>query len=54
MGIPQIILLLLYATSLGISLSKHGETRKYDFWSSLIGCIIEVLLLYWGGFFKGV
>lgn len=54
MGAPQTIMIALFAISLGISLAKHGQYRedKYNFYYSLIAMIIEVSILYWGGFFK--
>lgn len=53
MGWPQIIVIVLYVFSLGISLAKHGERREnYNFWTTLIAVLIEVALLYWGGFWK--
>lgn len=53
MGAPQIILIVLYAMSLGTELSKHGEPRtgNHSFWSALVACVIVGLLLVWGGFF---
>lgn len=48
---PQIIIIVLYAASLGIAAAKHGEPREnYSFWTTLFAVIIEALLLYWGGF----
>ncbi len=53
-GIPQIIMLIMYAMSLGIDLAKHGEPRegKYNAVSGLIGVAIGLALLWWGGFFS--
>jgi len=53
MGAPQIILIALYALSLGLHLAKHGERHigRYNFFITLISCTIEMLLLKWGGFF---
>ena len=53
MGWPQIIVIVLYVFSLGISAAKHGERREnYNFWTTLIAVLIEVALLSWGGFWK--
>lgn len=54
MGVPQIIMIAMFAISLGISLAKHGEYRgdKYNFFTSLISVAIEAGILYWGGFFS--
>lgn len=53
LGIPQIIIVVMYILSLGVSLANHGEvkTSKTSFGSSLLGTIINLGLLYWGGFF---
>lgn len=44
-----IIILALTGINLGLNLGKHGEPKheNYNFWSSLIGTAIAVLL-YWG------
>ena len=54
MRIPQIIYIVLLAMNLGINLVKHGERRidKYNFFSALLGTVIPVALLCWGGFFR--
>lgn len=44
--IPQIILIVLLAIELGIALAQ-----KKDFVSSLIGKVILITILYYGGFF---
>jgi hypothetical protein len=53
MGAPQIIMIILFALSLGINLSKHGEAKigTYSFPLALVSVIIEVTILWWGGFF---
>ena len=56
MGIPQIIYIALMASSLGIYAAHHGESRsgeKYNFFTALISVTIQMLLLWWGGFFNG-
>jgi len=54
MGMPQIILIILYCLSLGIAMSKHGqpEEGKYNFFYNLISTGIMIGLLIWGGFFN--
>lgn len=54
MGIPQIIIIILFAMDLGLSLAKHGEDKegKYNFWVALICVLIEFFILYCGGFFS--
>ncbi len=50
---PQIAVIVLYALSLGITLSKDGQPQPpYNFWTSLLGIGIQVGLLIAGGFFK--
>ena len=38
---------------LGLNLGKHGEPRSdcYNFWMALISALIQVLLLWGGGFY---
>ncbi len=53
MKMPQIVLIVLFCLSLGISMAKHGqeETKKHNFFTSLVSVAIEVSILIWGGFF---
>jgi hypothetical protein len=55
MGIPQIIMIVWIALSLGVALARHGEYHdgKYNFFVTLIVVIIEIFVLYRGGFFTG-
>lgn len=48
MNIYFCIMVAIHLLNLGIELGKHGEekTRKYNFWASLIGSAIGMLLLY--------
>ena len=54
MGVPQIIIIILYAVNLGITLAKHGESTesKYNFIGTFISTALMVGLLIWGGFFS--
>lgn len=54
MTIPAIILIVLFALSLGIGIAEHGKPKegKNNFWISLVSTGIVFGLLYWGGFFK--
>lgn len=54
MIIPQILMIVLFAVTLLLTANKHDKPRegKYNFWSALIAIIIQVGLLYWGGFFS--
>lgn len=51
--IPQIIWIVLTMLGLGIYLAKHGKKKEdnYNFWSALLGVILNCILLYYGGFF---
>jgi hypothetical protein len=51
-GWPQGILVSLLLLSLGISLAKHGESRgAYSFGTVFFAVVLELFLLWWGGFF---
>lgn len=54
MTICRIVFLAWLMLGLGCYLAKHGEpkTGKYDFWTALISTILQVLLLWGGGFFN--
>ena len=43
-----IVILMLFATNLGINLTRHGQQRtdNYNFFTSLIAVIIETVLVY--------
>lgn len=53
MGMPQIIILVLYVLGLGVSLADHGkcELKQESFFKRLFSTAIHLLLLWWGGFF---
>lgn len=53
MNVWKISYLCLLAMGLGTYLSKHGEpkTGDYNFWIALISTIIQIVMLYFGGFF---
>lgn len=53
MGIPQVIMIVLYAITLLLSAYNHGKPHEYNqsFWGSLVGVAIVFGLLIWGGFF---
>lgn len=50
----RILFVLLMMLGLGVVLAKHGQYKneKYNFWVSLISCVLQVLLLWGGGFFS--
>lgn len=53
MNIPQVILLILFGVSLLLSANQHGKQKEgtYNFWPSFIAIVLQLFLLYWGGFF---
>lgn len=53
LGIPQLIMVILFVADVAINLALHGEksNKEYNFWVSLISVSIEVFILYKGGFF---
>ncbi len=55
MGIPQIILIIITASGLGIAIEQHGDikTGRENVWSNLVATIVLYVLLYFGGFFSG-
>lgn len=53
MGAPQVIYLILAAISVADSIRKDGEPRPpYNKIHTLIGLILSLGLLNWGGFFR--
>ena len=52
-GIPQIIMIVIYSMKIGINLIKDGEQseQKYSFIGSCVSVAISVAILKWGGFF---
>lgn len=54
MNVPQIIILLLTGTSWLLNAYLHGRPRtgKHNVFIIIIAGIINLLILYWGGFFK--
>lgn len=53
-GIWQIIYLIIIALSIGIAIAKHGEPKegKYHAGVTLVGSIIDIIILALGGFFS--
>lgn len=49
----RILYVGLLLMGLGVALAKHGEYKsgRHNFWVSLIGVAIDLLVLYGGGFF---
>ena len=52
--IPQIVMIVLFAMSLGISAATHGKPKdgNNSFFLSLLSVVIQVAILWWGGFFS--
>lgn len=53
-GVPQFIVLAILFINVGVALVADGKPRtgKYSFMTTLIGTIIQIWILYAGGFFK--
>ena len=53
MGIPEAIILVLYALELLSSIAYHGKTlsKKVNAYATACGVAIGIGLLYFGGFF---
>ena len=50
---PQIVWVLLVVYVLTSTTIRHGKPRSNeDAWFTLLGTVLNFLLLYWGGFFK--
>lgn len=49
----RIVFTVWLTLGLGVSLAKHGEPRSdhYNFWTYLISAVLQVLLLWGGGFY---
>ena len=54
MGAPQITMIVLYALSLVITVSQHGQpkTGNHNIFLSMVGAGIGLGIMYWGGFFS--
>lgn len=55
MGFWQIVFIAMCCMGVGIVAAKHGEYKtdeKYNVWTTLIGALIEIGILYAGGFFS--
>ena len=52
----QIRLISLYFISLGMAWEKHGQAKEgtHSWWTALIALVIQMGLLWWGGFFEGM
>ena len=52
MGLPQIAVIALMATSFGVSAAKHGDARTpHNMWAAITSIAIWIMLLNCGGFF---
>jgi hypothetical protein len=56
LGAPQIIILVLYILTIGLSIASHGKlrTRPVNAVVAVPMVIAILVVLYWGGFFGGV
>lgn len=55
MNLPQILYIGLNMIGFGVHLAKHGQPRedKYNAGTAFVSLMIEIGLLWWGGFFNG-
>lgn len=53
MGLPQFILCAMILAGLLIEANRHGKPRDghFNFWTSLVAAALQIVLLWWGGFF---
>ncbi len=54
MKAPQIIMIAMLAISFGVNWKRHGKPKKgnENAWVALVGGLILVSLLWWGGFWS--
>lgn len=54
MKLPQIIILVIAGINLLYSANRHNHQRtsNENFWVTLVALIIQLSILFWGGFFK--
>lgn len=52
-GMPQAIMIVLILIGVGVSVARFGQQKKdtYDWVDVLVGPLLMLGLLYWGGFF---
>lgn len=52
-GVPQIVILVLYLVNIALSAIHHGEEQApYNVWVTMLGIAINFAILKWGGFFS--
>lgn len=52
-GLPQAIWLVLSVIGIGIAIAQDGELVKRNATAVVIAAVLEIVLLWWGGFFIG-
>ena len=51
-GVPQIVVLVLYLVNITLSAVHHGEEQgPYNVWMTMLGAAVNFAILKWGGFF---
>jgi hypothetical protein len=51
-GVPQIVMLVLYVCNAILSIIHHGEEQEpYNAWTTMLGIAVNFAILKWGGFF---
>ncbi len=54
MGIPQVLMIVIYGLSVLLCIYKAGKTKSFNMAiASFIEVVIIFVLLIWGGFFNG-
>ena len=54
-GAPEIIMIGIYIFALAVDMTRHGESKMdetYNAGTTFIAILINIGLLWWGGFFK--
>lgn len=54
LGLPQLIALSMIFIELGRSFAKHGKAVKNNVIGDTLFLIVELGILYWGGFFNKI
>lgn len=54
LGLPQLIALSMIFIALGMSFARHGKVVKNNIIKDILFLIVELGILYWGGFFNKI
>ena len=50
-GLPQVLMIILFTISFVATLYNDGKKQKVSWKAGVVGLIIQVAILKWGGFF---